>query len=231
MKGFALDALIFDFDGVIVDSELIHLDCFARVLRPLGVTLAREDYFAKYLGFDDRDCFVAVLRDIGRQASEEEVARMVEAKTLLVQESYARDVKALPGVMELLRAAAAAGVPLAICTGGLPDEIELARRTIGAEGLFAAVVTARDVRHGKPHPEGYRLALKRLRAATGRKIRAAVCVVVEDSPAGIDAARAAGLKVLAVTNSYPPEALARAHRVVTSLAEVTLGDLEKIAAA
>ena len=224
-----MDALIFDFDGVIVDSELIHLECFRQVLRPAGVTLTREDYFSKYLGFDDHDCFAAALRDRGLSVVEEELPRMVEAKTLLVQQRYARDVKALPGVVELLRAAAGAKLPLAICTGGLPAEIELASRAVGIEGLFAAVVTATDCRRGKPDPEGYNLAMKRLRAATGRKLRAAACVVVEDSPAGIDAARAAGLKVLAVTNSYPPEALCRAHRVVASLAEVSLGDLEEIA--
>jgi beta-phosphoglucomutase len=224
-----LDALIFDFDGVIVDSEPIHLLCFGKVLRPAGVELKREDYYSKYLGYDDHDCFAAALRDHGLRAEEEQIARMIEAKSRLVQETYSAGVPALPGSAELVRLAAGAKVPLAICSGALRDEIEQAARAIGVWGLFATVVAARDVTRGKPDPEGYRLALERLCAATGRGLRAEACVVVEDSAAGIDAARGAGMKVLAVTNSYPPEILTRATRIVRSLAGVTLADLEAVA--
>jgi beta-phosphoglucomutase len=224
-----LDALIFDFDGVIVDSEPIHLVCFGKVLLPAGVVLTHEDYYEKYLGFDDHDCFVAAMRDHGKPVVEEQIAAMTRAKSLLVQETYSREVTPLPGSAELIRAAARAKIPLAVCSGALRDEIEQAARAVGVRDLFATLVAARDVTHGKPDPEGYRMALERLRAATGRALRAEASVVVEDSVAGIDAALGAGMKVLAVTNSYPAEALHRAGRVVRSLAEVTLKDLEAIA--
>jgi beta-phosphoglucomutase len=224
-----LDALIFDFDGVIVDSEPIHLECFGKVLLPAGVVLTHEDYYAKYLGYDDHDCFVAAMRDHGKPVVEEQIAAMIRAKSVLVQETYSRKVRALPGSVELIRSAAGAKVPLAVCSGALREEIEQAARSVGVKDLFATIVAARDVTRGKPHPEGYAKALDRLRAATGRPLRAGASVVVEDSVAGIDAALGAGMKVLAVTNSYPADALGRASRVVHSLAEVTLKDLEAIA--
>ena len=220
-----MDALIFDFDGVVVDSEPIHLACFRAVLSRAGVDLRTEDYYSKYLGFDDHDCFVAALRDHGKPYTEPQIAQMVRDKTAMVKEAYGRAVQALPGVVELIRAAAAARVPLAVCSGALHEEIELAARTMGVLDCFGVVVAATDVHHGKPDPEGYRLTLDRLGRKTGRKLAAAACVVVEDSPAGIEAAKAAGMKVLAVTNSYAPDALMQANRIVASLADITLPDL------
>jgi len=224
-----LDALIFDFDGVIVDSEPVHLECFRAVLAGAGVSLTREDYYGKYLGFDDHDCFAAALASAGQEAGEDRIAEMIRAKTRLVRQTYTRGVTGLPGAAELVRSAAGAKVPLAVCSGALREEIEQAARAVGVLDCFAVIVAARDVKRGKPDPEGYRLALERLRAATGRRLRAGAGVVVEDSPAGIDAAKAAGLHVLAVTNSYAPEALSRADRVVFTLAEVCLPELEEMA--
>ena len=225
-----MDALIFDFDGVIVDSEPVHLECFRAVLAGAGVELTREDYYGKYLGFDDHDCFLAALRAAGQEAGEDRITEMIRAKSRLVRETYARGVTGLPGAAELVRSAAAAKVPLAICSGALREEIEQAARAVGVLDCFATIVAARDVKRGKPDPEGYRLALERLRAATGRRLRAGAGVVVEDSPAGIDAAKVAGLHVLAVTNSYAPEALRRADRIVHSLGDVGLEDLKALAA-
>jgi len=213
-----------------VDSEPVHLVCFQQVLAGAGVELNREDYYAKYLGFDDHDCFLAALRKAGQQASEERIADMIRAKSRLVRQTYARGVTPLPGAAELVRSAADAKVPLAVCSGALREEIEQAARAVGVLDCFAAIVAARDVKHGKPDPEGYRQALERLREATGRHLCAGAGVVVEDSPAGIDAAKAAGLQVLAVTNSYAAEALSRADRIVRSLVDVGLEDVEAIAA-
>jgi beta-phosphoglucomutase len=232
-----MDAMIFDFDGVIVDSEPVHLECFQRALAEVGVPLAREDYYSKYLGYDDHDCFAAALRDAGKEAPEALIADLTRSKSRLVRATYARGVAALPGAVELIRAASAAGVPLAVCSGALREEIAQAAGAIGVLECFSAIVAARDVAHGKPDPEGYKLAMDRLRSAAGdapasgarRPIRAGASVVIEDSPAGVEAAKSAGLKVLAVTNSYGPTALSRADRVVDSLANMTLHELSSIA--
>ncbi len=223
-----MDALIFDFDGVVVDSEPIHLAGFQRVLESIGLNLTEEDYYARYLGYDDHDCLLIAARDAGRALDEAQIAELTRAKTACVQQAFAESIRPLPGAAELIRAAAAEAVPLAVCSGALREEIELASRTIAVWACFQAVVAARDVRRGKPDPEGYAKARERLAAATGRELRPGRCVAVEDSPAGIEAAAAAGMKTLAVTNSYAREHLA-ADRVVASLAAVTLADVRRLA--
>ena len=223
-----LDALIFDFDGVVVDNEPVHLRCFQEALRPLGVELTRTDYYGRYLGYDDHDCFAAVLRDQGRDHTEALLAELTRRKTQVIKQAYAESVQPQPGAVELIRSAAAAGLPLAVCSGALREEIDLAARTIGVADCFTIIVSADDVAHGKPDPEGYRLALKRLAGACGRKLAAANCVVVEDAPAGIQAAKEAGMNVLAVTTSYAADQLAAADRVVNSLADVSLQALQEL---
>jgi len=222
-----LDAIVFDFDGVVVDSEPIHLVCFRRVLEPVGIKLSREDYYGKYLGYDDHDCFAAVSRDSGVPLSEPQIAELLAAKTEMVKRALSESIRPQPGAAELIQAAAES-VPLGICSGALRDEITLAAEAVGVLEHFMVVVAAQDVPRGKPDPAGYLLAMRRLAEATGRQLAAGRCVAVEDAPAGIAAAKAAGMKVLAVTSSYPADALHEADRIVNSLADVSVGDMETL---
>jgi len=225
-----LDALIFDFDGVIVDSEPVHLATFQETLRSEGIELSSEDYYDKYLGFDDYDCFKAVGADNGKPFSDEEVRRLTEAKTQLVLRDFQTSVKSLPGAVDLIRRIAETGTPLAICSGSLRREIEVASEAIGVRDCFKTIVAAEDVQSGKPDPEGYRLAIEQLAPFAPNGPRAAKTVVIEDSPAGIESAIACGAKVLAVSTSYPESELTAANRTVASLAEVTLADLDELIA-
>jgi len=209
----------------VVDSEPIHLVCFSNVLAGLDVAMTREDYYGKYLGFDDHDCFAAVLQDNGRDTDEKLITRLIAQKTTLVRQAISSDIQALPGAFELISAAAQAGVALAICSGALRPEIDLALEKIGAADKFLVVVSAEDVSRGKPEPEGYVLTVRRLTEVLGRQVQGRQCVVIEDSPAGIDAAHGAGLCVLGVTTSYPPAAMSGADRVVALLSDVRLADL------
>ncbi len=222
-----MDALVFDFDGVIVNSEPIHLQAYQQVLGPLGIELGEQEYYRRYLGFSDRDCFAALFADRGRgRAADAEIDALIAAKTQHILRTFATTVQPLPGARELIHAAAAAAVPVAICSGGLRDEIEQAASTIGVASCIGQIVAAEDVRRGKPDPEGYRLTLERLSLAAGRPMQAERCVVVEDAPPGIEAAKAVGYRVLAVTNSYGRDALRAADRIVSTLDDVTLADLE-----
>jgi HAD superfamily hydrolase (TIGR01509 family) len=223
-----VDALLFDFDGVVVDSEPVHLLGFRRVLASVGLTLTSEEYYRKYLGFDDHDCFQAAGRDKGAAFTPEQIEEMTAVKTRIVQETFSESIEALPGAVALIGEAAKAGVPLAICSGALRDEIRLAARTVGVLEHFAEIVSAEDVQRGKPDPEGYAIAASRLARRLDREIVHERCVVVEDSPAGISAGKALGMKVLAVTTSYAAEDLGEADRVVGSLADVRLADLESL---
>jgi HAD superfamily hydrolase (TIGR01509 family) len=223
-----LDAFIFDFDGVVVDSEPIHLMGFQRVLAGAGLALTEKDYYEKYLGYDDHDAILIAGREQGVAFDEPRIAELTAAKSRIVQQAFAESIQALPGAVELIAAAARAGIPVGVCSGALREEIELAAATVGARGHFLDIVAAKDVRRGKPDPEGYVLALERLRAAIGRTIRPEKSLAVEDSPAGIAAARGAGMKVLAVATSYDPHQLTQADRTVGRLSEVTLAELEAL---
>ena len=224
-----MDALITDFDGVVADSEPIHLRGFTAVLAQAGITFTHEQYYGKYLGLDDHDCFQAAGRDNSREFSADELAGMIAAKTRMGQALMAESIQPIAGVVELLAALAEADVPVAICSGALRDEVELCSRVIGVRDRFLVIVTAEDVARGKPDPQGYAMALEQLREATGRGLRADRCVVTEDSPAGIAAAKAMGMNVLAITSSYPAGALGRADLIVDSFQDVTLATMRELA--
>ena len=224
-----MDALIFDFDGVVIDSEPIHLEGFRRVLDTVGVSLSRDDYYEKYLGSDDHDCLMEALRAAGRDCSEELIASLVAKKTRFIQETFAGAIQPQPGAAELIRAAADAGIPLAVCSGALRREIVLAARSIGVLDCFGVIVAAEDVDHGKPDPEGYVKTLSQLSDLLATPLEASRTIVIEDSPAGIQAGKGAGMKVLAVTASYPAESLREADRVVDCLTQVDVVDLGRMA--
>ncbi len=223
-----MDALIFDFDGVLVDSEPVHLECYQQVLRDAGISLTREEYYARYLGYDDYDAFGLILHDRGMTLDDEQIEVLVAKKTTLVKQSFARLIRAQPGALKLVEAAEIAVIPTAVCSGGLLEEIDLALSSLKMREHFMAIVSADEVQHGKPDPEGYRAALAKLIQLSGRVLLASKTVAIEDAPAGIAAAHAAGMKVLAVTTSYDAAALADADRVAESLEDVTVADLEKL---
>jgi len=223
-----MDAVIFDFDGVVVDSEPVHFARFRDVLATIGLELTEADYYDKYLGYDDHDCLLIAAADRGMELSEPQIADLTATKTKLVQQTFAESIEALPGAVALIRAIHAASVPLAICSGALRDEIILASQTVGVLECFQVIVDAKDVPRGKPDPEGYLAARAKLAQAAGKDLRPHRCVVVEDSPAGIEAGKNAGMKVFAVATSYDAAHLTAADRVVNSLADATIADLEEL---
>lgn len=207
-----MPAIVFDFDGVIADSEPLHEDALRFAARTAGMDFTHERYLAAYVGLDDRDCFAAIAADHGRVLEAEALRALHRAKA----ERFAAllrtaPVRTFPGVAELARAAAAEG-GAAICSGALLSEIAPMLNALGLRGVFGIIVTAESVARAKPDPEGYHLAVARL----GRDARD--CVAIEDTPKGIAAARAAGLRVLAVTHTLARGELGEADAVVESLA-------------
>lgn len=215
-----LKAIIFDFNGVIVDDEPLHLELFRRVLGEEGVALTDEDYHAKYLGYDDRGCFTAALADAGRAelANAEFIAELIERKAGYYREAIEERFLLFPGAVELVKTLAAK-YPLAIASGALRDEIEIVLRRGGIRECFREIIASEDVTACKPDPEGYDKALAALNANVGDRIQPDECLVIEDSIAGIEAARRAGMRCLAVTNSYNADELANADWIVTTLVD------------
>jgi HAD superfamily hydrolase (TIGR01509 family) len=215
-----LRAAVFDFDGVIVDSEPLHFELFRRLLGEEGIALTREQYDAIYLGMDDRECFTEALTRHGKTAALPRVPELIERKSALLMSTIADHVPLLPGAVDFVRVLATS-FPLAICSGALRREIEAMLKQAGILSCFVGIISAEDVSHGKPNPEGFTKALALLNRSQNPAppIAAASCLAIEDSLAGIEAARAAGMRCLAVANSYPAAALkqAGAEAVVASL--------------
>ena len=224
-----LRAVIFDFNGIIVDDEPIHFKLFQRVLGEEGIVLTEEDYYARYLGFDDRGAFMAGFRENSRPLSAQKLQELIERKADYYQEAISNHVTVFPGVKNLVTDLAQT-LPLAVASGALRHEIETILKTLGLLDHFRAIVATEDVTQGKPEPEIYLKALAALNAHgdNGIPIGAADCVVIEDSKEGIRGARRAGMKCLAVTNSHPAELLSEATAVVKTLEDVKLNFLQNM---
>jgi HAD superfamily hydrolase (TIGR01509 family) len=223
-----LAAVIFDFDGIIVDTEPLHYKAFQQLLVPLGLGYSWEEYLRRYIGFDDRDAFREAFREGGRPLADGELLRLISEKADAFQHIIGAGVEPYPGVVELIRSLQGV-LPLALCSGALPSDIKPILAQLGIAAAFDTIVTAADVAASKPDPASYLLAVERLRSVfPGRELSHADCLAIEDTPAGIASATGAGLKVLAVTNSYPEEKLGSAFRVVASLVGVDYLSLSRL---
>jgi len=226
--GAVFRAALLDYNGVLVDDELVHLAAFQEALRPLGLELSEADYWQRYLGFDDDGAFRAILKDAQRSVTDELVRELIEAKRPLYLERARADLKVFPGAAALVRTLHAAG-PLAVVSGALRDEIELGLSVLGVRQQIGHIVAAEDSRASKPDPEGYLIGLRWLETEGGEEVGRHT-LVIEDSLSGVEAAKAAGLTCLAVGHSYPLEELARAgaDETVDRIAHVDREVLENL---
>jgi beta-phosphoglucomutase len=225
-------AVVLDFDGVIADSEPLHLRAFQEVLEERGLRLSAEDYYTHFLGFNDEDAVAAIAAAAGRSFSDAEVAALVAEKAARMTTLLASPEVLFPGAEAAVRALARE-VPLAIASGARRDEIERVLAARNLTGCFAAIVASGETPRSKPAPDPYVRALELLRARgllPAGPDAARRSVAVEDSRWGIESARGAGLRCIAVTTSYPPAALAGADVVVEDLARVSLELLRDVVA-
>lgn len=223
-----LQAIVFDFDGVIADSERLHLRAYQDVLTAEGLTLTDEDYYARYLGYDD----VGVLKTLGQHAGvtldEPRMTELIARKGERYQELAAAGEMLFPGAADFIRAAAAA-VPIAIASGALTHEIEEVLDKTGLRALVPVIVGADQTERSKPHPDPYLTAFARLKAHTGLELLPWRSVAIEDSHWGLRSAQAADLRCVAVTNTYAAAELREhAELVVAGLHALTLDALDEL---
>ena len=220
-----LRGLIFDFDGVLVDSESAHFEAFRSVLATeVEGEVTQAEYDEHYLGYDDHTCFRRAFELRGRVASPEVVVDLVDRKWQVYDDELPR-IPFFPGAEDLVLALYEGSVPLAIASGSHRNEIESILRGRGLLQCFRGVISADDVLNFKPHPEPY----LRARALLGAVDSPAGIVAIEDSTTGMAAARAADLRVIGVTNSRPREKLGLAHHVVDSLLELSVEGIARVA--
>lgn len=217
------EAVLFDFDGILVDSEPMHHKAFTGILDPLGMGFPWKKYVEIYMGFDDRDAFREAFRAKGIDLDEANLAKLVTAKSRAFLDGIRNGVTAYPGAVSMIESLRAAGRPLALCSGALRSDIDPILAGLGVGRCFDVIVSADDVRKSKPDPESYTLAFRRLSETYPSSLTVpGKSIAVEDTPAGIRSAKGAGIRVLAVTNSYGPGELSEADWITDSLENVRI---------
>lgn len=225
-----LRAILFDWNGVLIDDEPIHLELMAKILSEEGVGSAAGD-LERFIGINDRDAFAAAFSAAGRPLAADHAQRLVARKAAYYQLRIRRDgYPVFEGAETIVRSAQAAGLVLGVVSGALRSEIESALERIGWRASFKVLVAAEDVERGKPDPEGYLHGIEQLNSLPplpSRLFHPHEVLAVEDSLAGLAAAAGAGFLTLGVAQTHPRTALAAADLVVGSLAELTLAELQR----
>ncbi|HVZ93476.1 MAG TPA: HAD family phosphatase [Phycisphaerales bacterium] len=212
-------ALVFDFDGVIVDSEPIHEEGLRRACAPLGIAV-REGLS---IGLADEDAVRLIFEEAGVELTPDVERRLLREKGRYVESVFTRgEAPPYPGTLNLIRAASAAGLPLAVCSAAFEHEIRAVLGHLAITNHFRTIVAFDHVPRAKPDPAGYLLAAQRL------GIPPSDCIAIEDSPRGVTAARAAGMTTIALLHTTPRESLIHAHYIAESVDALTLDTLRTI---
>ena len=221
-----LQAIVFDFDGVIVDSEPLHYQAFVLVGKSIGFEFTYEQYLATYIGFDDRDAFRVMLGAAGQSADADRIAQLCQQKqtafNAVARMGQQRNTLALPGALALVDECHRTDLPRAIASGATREDIDLMLGFLDRRDRFEVIVSADDVQHSKPDPASYARAVQRLGVEPGHAL------AIEDTVAGLTSARDAGLQTLAVcTTADAPTLEPCADRVVDGLAGIDLEQLRQ----
>jgi len=224
----SLKAVIFDFDGVIADSEPCHLAAFNQVFAEFDIQLDPVPYYEKYLGCTDWELIDDVRRDYKTDFNGQTTRRLAERKTEIFQKLISRGDSIIDGIIEFVAELKKNNIRIAVNSGATAADIELMLKGTKIEKAFEVIVTADDIEKGKPDPQGYLLTLKKLNDNSRDKISAGECAVIEDSKWGIIAAQKAGMRTIGITNSYPAKELLGSDLIIDSVRHLTISALHKL---
>jgi beta-phosphoglucomutase len=216
-----ITAIVFDFDGVLADSEPLHLRAYQEVLAPFGITLTREDYYTRYLGYDDEGVFTKLAAERGMPLDPRQLETFIAEKARVFDAAIGAEEILYPGAAACVTRMAAR-YPLGIASGALRHEIEAILRIAGLLQHFRFIVGSGDTAQSKPAPDPYR------RAAELHGLAPAECAAIEDSQWGIVSAKSAGLACVGITTTYSRSHLTDADRIVESLDEFTPDLIESL---
>jgi len=223
-----LKAVIFDFDGVITDTEILHFNAFNQVLAKYDIQISLDDYYKYYLGLTDADCFKLLSKEGRLKANEQELINITACKWQLFDKLVRKEWKIIDGAGEFIKRLYENKIKLAIYSGALLPEIEFILKASELHKYFEVIISAEQVTKAKPDPQGFKLALKRLNDKNNSSILPEECIVVEDAFWGLAGAIAAGMHTVAVTNSYHAEKLTMAEKIVERLDNLTLFELQEL---
>ena len=212
-----IQAVVFDFDGVLADTERLHLAAYQEIFSGRGISLTQDDYYANYLGYNDEDVFRRSSDAHGLAWNDDDIAALIAEKTEVFDSVVEKTDVLYPAAAGCIQRLAD-DFPLGICSGALRHEIEMVLRRARLAGYIRFIVASGDTVQSKPAPDPY------ARAAQLHAFHPSECVAIEDSRWGIVSAKTAGLQCVGITNTYAASELTDADAVITSLDEFT-GDL------
>lgn len=207
-----IKAIIFDFDGVIIDSEPLHFKAFKKVLDPLNVDFTEEEYWSKYLAMSDKDLFINLKEDRNLNWDTNTIEQLIEIKGKYFLKFLQEEPNFFHGINNVLLDLYRSFI-LTIASGALKHEIQFALKKLNADILFKFIISAEEVQQGKPNPEIYLKAYEKL-ASIDPSIKKEQCLAIEDSIHGIIAAHNAGIKCMAVAHSYKEEDISIADSIL-----------------
>jgi beta-phosphoglucomutase family hydrolase len=210
-------AVIWDMDGVIADTAPYHFRAWQKVFQERGVNFTGDDFRRNFGQRND----TIIRSTLGEQTSQHEIDTIAREKEETFRNLARQNIKPHPGVVELLKSVSDRGFKIALASSAPMENIQLVTQSLDIIGYFQAIVIGQEVTDGKPSPQGFLLAAKKL------GVEPKNCVVVEDAIAGVTAAKRAGMHCIAVTNTHPKESLAEADLIVDNLQEVAVSHLEQ----
>jgi HAD superfamily hydrolase (TIGR01509 family) len=227
-----LKAVLFDFNGVIIKDEAIHQQLIEEILIQENLRPSPQEYREVCLGRSDRVCLADLLKRRGRVVTESYLTQLITRKA----ESYKRQLETVeklpiyPGLEDLIFKIRVAKLPMGVVSGALRFEIELVLNRAKLAEHFSVIVAGDDIKVSKPEPDGYLLAVEQLNQQyPNLKAQASECLAIEDTPAGIEAAKRAGMQVVGVANTYPFHMLQRqANWTVDYLHDLELDRVQQI---
>lgn len=222
-----LKAIIFDCDGIIANTEPLHFATFRQVLEEHHLHITEEQYYTNYLALDDKSCFRRAFSTRNEALTNDTLEALIARKATYFEPLLSEHLSIFPGVIPFIQAAAQ-NYPLAIASGARRDEIELILRAGKVREYFQAIISTEDVINSKPHPEAFLKAYEALKKVAEPLLQQGECLVIEDSIYGIKGAQTAGMKCLAVTNTYSREHLTHADFTADSLEGLSLRTLERL---
>ena len=227
-----IKAILFDFNGVIIDDEKIQHEAYRKIFAADGLDVSDDDYYAR-LGMDDKSFVASILQQAGKAHDQEVIDRYSAEKTEFWRTQVEGDLPLFPGIENFVRKMANQ-FSLGLVSMAKREEIDHALNAAGLADKFLAIVSTEDISRYKPDPEAYRLGFDRLDLARTRSghlpMTHGECIVIEDSPAGVASARAADLSVLGVTNTVSAAELraAGAEWVATDLDDWMPASIEQV---
>ena len=211
-------AVIWDMDGIIVNSAQYHLKAWQIILRKRGVNYTEEDFWRNTGKRND-----SIVRNVlGNKTPQNEIMEIIREKGEIFRQLMGQNIRPLPGVLKLITALKEHGFKIAIASSAPMENINLITQSLNIYNRFDAIISGWEVTTGKPNPQTFLLAAEKLGVAAKN------CIVIEDAISGVTASKRAGMPCIAVTNTTPREELREANLIIDTLEEITTDDLERL---